>query len=57
MIKWFFSSTVGVFEGPTFKPRGTGSQKLFSIGLNIQSFSGNALLLIDEIETAGTIPT
>lgn len=47
-----FSSTVGVFEGPTpLSQRGTGSQKLLSIGLNIQSFSGNALLLIDEIET------
>lgn len=47
-----FSSTVGVFEGSTpLSQRGTGSQKLLSIGLNIQSFSGNALLLIDEIET------
>ena len=47
-----FSSTVGVFEGSApLSQRGTGSQKLLSIGLNIQSFSGNALLLIDEIET------
>lgn len=47
-----FSSTVGVFEGSTpLSQRGTGSQKLLSIGLNIQSFSGNTLLLIDEIET------
>ena len=47
-----FSSTVGVFEGSApLNQRGTGSQKLLSIGLNIQSFSGNALLLIDEIET------
>ena len=47
-----FSSTVGIFEGSTpLSQRGNGSQKLLSIGLNIQSFSGNALLLIDEIET------
>lgn len=47
-----FSSTVGIFEGSApLSQRGTGSQKLLSIGLNIQSFSGNALLLIDEIET------
>lgn len=47
-----FSSTVGVFEGATpLSQRGTGSQKLLSIGLNIKSFSGNTLLLIDEIET------
>lgn len=47
-----FSSTVGVFEGSSpLSQRGTGTQKLLSIGLNIQSFSGNTLLLIDEIET------
>lgn len=47
-----FSSTVGVFEGSTpLSQRGTGSQKLLSIGLNIKSFSGSTLLLIDEIET------
>ncbi len=46
-----FSSNVGVFEGSTpLSQRGTGSQKLLSIGLNIQSFSGSTLLLIDEIE-------
>lgn len=47
-----FSSIVGVFEGATpLSQRGTGSQMLLSIGLNIQSFSGSTLLLIDEIET------
>lgn len=47
-----FSSTVGIFEDSApLSQRGTGSQKLLSIGLNIQSFSGNTLLLIDEIET------
>ncbi|MDE7137030.1 MAG: ATP-binding protein [Ruminococcus sp.] len=47
-----FSSTVGIFEGSIpLSQRGTGSQKLLSIGLNIQSFSGSTLLLIDEIET------
>lgn len=47
-----FSSTVGVFDGNIpLTQRGKGSQRLLSIGLNIQSFSGNTLLLIDEIET------
>ena len=47
-----FSSTVGVFDGSSpLSQRGTGTQKLLSIGLNINSFSGNTLLLIDEIET------
>ncbi len=47
-----FSSTVGVFDGKVpLTQRGKGSQRLLSIGLNIQSFSGNTLLLIDEVET------
>ncbi len=47
-----FSSTVGVFDGKVpLTLRGKGSQRLLSIGLNIQSFSGNTLLLIDEVET------
>ena len=47
-----FSSTVGVFDGKVpLTQRGKGSQRLLSIGLNIHSFSGNTLLLIDEVET------
>ena len=38
-----FSSTVGVFDGNIpLTQRGKGSQRLLSIGLNIQSFSGNS---------------
>lgn len=47
-----FSSTVGLFDGNTpLNQKGTGSQRLLSMGLNIQTSSGNALLLIDEVES------
>lgn len=47
-----FSSSVGLFEGNTpLNQKGTGSQRLLSMGLNIQASSGNALLLIDEVES------
>lgn len=47
-----FSSSVGLFEGNTpLNQKGTGSQRLLSMGLNIQASAGNALLLIDEVES------
>lgn len=47
-----FSSSVGVFDGDTpLNQRGTGSQRLLSMGLNIQSSAGSAVLLVDEIES------
>ena len=47
-----FSSSVGVFDGNIpLNQRGTGSQRLLSMGLNIQASDGNALLLIDEVES------
>lgn len=47
-----FSSSVGLFDGKTpLNQRGTGSQRLLSMGLNIQATEGNTLLLIDEIES------
>ena len=45
-------SSVGLFDGDDpLNQRGTGSQRLLSMGLNIQASAGNALLLIDEIES------
>ena len=47
-----FSTTVGVFDGEVpLTQKGKGSQRLLSIGLNIQSCEGSPLLLIDEVET------
>ena len=47
-----FSSMVGVFDGAVpFVQKGRATQRLLSIGLNIQSYDGKSLLLIDEIET------
>ncbi len=47
-----FSSSVGLFDGNTpLNQKGTGSQRLLSMGLNIQSSAGNALLVIDEVES------
>lgn len=47
-----FSSAVGLFDGNTpLNQRGTGSQRLLSMGLNIQASEGNTLLLIDEVES------
>ena len=47
-----FSSSVGLFEGSIpLNQRGLGSQRLLSMGLNIQASSGDTLLLIDEIES------
>lgn len=46
-----FSSSVGLFDGNTpLNQKGSGSQRLLSMGLNIQSSAGSAILLIDEIE-------
>ena len=46
-----FSTTVGLFDGDApLCQFGTGSQRLLSIGLNIGATSGEALLLIDEVE-------
>lgn len=47
-----FSTTVGVFDGEVpLTQKGKGSQRLLSIGLNIQSCENSPLLLIDEVET------
>lgn len=47
-----FSSSVGLFDGNTpLNQKGTGSQRLLSMGLNIQASAGNALLVIDEVES------
>ena len=46
-----FSSNVGLFDGNApLGQFGTGSQRLLSMGLSIGAASGDALLLIDEIE-------
>lgn len=46
-----FTSSVGLFEGNApLSQRGLGSQRLLSIGLNINSTSDGALLLVDEVE-------
>lgn len=47
-----FSSSVGLFDGNTpLNQKGAGSQRLLSMGLNIQVSEGNSLLLIDEVES------
>lgn len=47
-----FSSSVGLFEGNTpLNQKGTGSQRLLSMGLNIHASAGNTLLLVDEVES------
>lgn len=47
-----FSSSVGLFDGNTpLNQKGAGSQRLLSMGLNIHASVGNALLLIDEVES------
>lgn len=46
------SSSVGLFDGDTpLNQKGTGSQRLLSMGLNIHASTGSALLLIDEVES------
>ena len=47
-----FATTVSLFDGDApLSQFGTGSQRLLSMGLNIGTAPGEALLLIDEIET------
>ncbi len=47
-----FSSSVGLFDGNTpLNQKGTGSQRLLSMGLNIKASDGNTLLIIDEVES------
>ena len=47
-----FSSSVGLFDGDTpLNQKGTGSQRLLSMGLNIQASDGNTLLVINEVES------
>ena len=47
-----FSSSVGLFDGNTpLNQKGTGSQRLLSMGLNIHASAGYALLVIDEVES------
>lgn len=46
-----FSSTVVLFDGDApLTQFGTGSQRLLSMGLNIDAAPGKALLLVDEVE-------
>lgn len=46
-----FSSSVGLYDGKIpLNQRGNGSQRLLSMGLNIQASAGSAILLVDEIE-------
>lgn len=46
-----FSSSVGLYDGESpLTQRGLGSKRLLSMGLNIKSTSGEAILLIDEVE-------
>ena len=46
-----FSSAIGLFDGNApLCQRGLGSQRLLSMGLNINVASGDTLLLIDEVE-------
>ena len=46
-----FSSAVSLFDGDTpLSQFGMGSQRLLSMGLNIDATAGDALLLIDEVE-------
>lgn len=46
------TTTVGLFDGKApLSQRGLGSQRLLSMGLNINATSNNSLLLIDEIES------
>lgn len=48
-----FSSVIGLFDGDApLNQRGMGSQRLLSMGLNIQVSSGNSLLLVDEVENS-----
>lgn len=47
-----FTSSVGLFEGNApLCQKGLGSQRLLSMGLNINATEDGALLLIDEVET------
>lgn len=46
------STSVGLFDGEIpLNQRGTGSQRLLSMGLNIQANNSNVILLIDEVES------
>ena len=46
-----FSTSVGLFDGKApLSQRGLGSQRLLSMGLNINTYSNNSIILVDEIE-------
>lgn len=46
------STTVGLFDGKTpLSQRGLGSQRLLSMGLNINAADNNSILLVDEVES------
>ena len=47
-----YSTTVGIFDDKVpFTQRGSGSKKLLSIGMNVNSYSDGTIVLVDEIET------
>lgn len=47
-----FTTTVGMYDGEApLSQRGLGSQRLLSMGLNINSFDNGPILIIDEVET------
>ncbi len=47
-----FNSSVGLFEeGAPLSQRGLGSQRLLSMGLNINATTDGAILIVDEVET------
>ena len=52
MQNGLYSTTVGIFDDKVpFSQRGLGSKRLLSIGMNINAFENDSLVLIDEIET------
>lgn len=47
-----YSTAVGVFDGKVpFTQKGLGSKRLLSIGLNVNAYNNDTLVLVDEIET------
>lgn len=47
-----YSTTVGVFDDKVpFAQRGLGSKRLLSIGMNVNAYDDETLVLVDEVET------